>query len=172
MTRLLLINPPEGLDQALRSSPLMDGFPIETAASDADALRRLRIRSYGVVFSSPSTAVESDLVFLEEARLARPGVRPIVLTSGAAPEEVIAALRSRVFAFFSEPYDLSEIVDMAKRAAQATEWHEGIDVVSAKPDWISVRVNCGLLTVERLVRYLSELGKDIPEAGRDEVMLA
>ena len=172
MTRVLLIDPPEKLGQALRSSPLMEGVLIESAASDADALRRLRIRSYDVIFSNPSTSVEDDLVFLEEARLARPGVRPIVLTSGAAPEEVIAALRSRVFAFFSEPYDLPEIVDMAKRAAQATEWHEGIEVLSAKPDWISLRVNCGLLTVERLVRYLSELGKDIPEPGRDEVMLA
>jgi len=54
----------------------------------------------------------------------------------------------------------------------AREWHDGIEVVSAKPNWISVRVNCGLLTVERLVRFLSELGKDIPEPGRDEVMAA
>jgi anti-sigma regulatory factor (Ser/Thr protein kinase) len=99
-------------------------------------------------------------------------VRPIVLTPEAAPEEVIAALRSRVFAFFSAPFDLPEVVDMAKRAARATEWHEGIEVVSAKPDWISLRVNCGLLTVERLVRFLSELGGDIPESDRDEVMLA
>jgi len=172
MTRLLLIEPPEDLAAALRSSPLLEGTVIETAASDADALRRLRIRSYDVVFSDPSTPVEDDLVFLEEARLARPGVRPVVLTSGAAPEEVIAALRSRVFAFFSAPWDLPEITDMAKRAVAATEWHEGIEVVSAKPDWISLRVNCGLLTVERLVRFLSELGKDLPEAAREEVMLA
>jgi anti-sigma regulatory factor (Ser/Thr protein kinase) len=172
MTRLLLINPPENLAEALRTSPLLEGALVESAVTDAEALRRLRMRSYDVVFTSPSTPVETDLVFLEEARLARPGVRPIVLTLEAAPEEVIAALRSRIFAFFSAPYDLSEVVDMAKRAARATEWHEGIEVVSAKPDWISLRANCGLLTVERLVRFLSELGKDIPEPGRDEVMLA
>jgi anti-sigma regulatory factor (Ser/Thr protein kinase) len=172
MTRLLLIDPPEDLAEALRTSPLLEGALVESAVTDADALRRLRLRSYDVVISSPSTPVEADLVFLEEARLARPGVRPIVLTPGAAPEEVIAALRSRVFAFFSAPYDLLEIVDMTKRAARATQWHEGIEIVSAKPDWISLRANCGLLTVERLVRFLSELGKDIPEPGRDEVMLA
>ena len=172
MTRLLLINPPEDLAKALRTSPLLEGALVESAVTDAEALRRLRMRSYDVVLTSPSTPVEADLVFLEEARLARPGVRPIVLTSEAAPEEVIAALRSRVFAFFSAPYDLPEIVDMTKRAARATQWHEGIEIVSAKPDWISLRANCGLLTVERLVRFLSELGKDIPEPGRDEVMLA
>jgi anti-sigma regulatory factor (Ser/Thr protein kinase)/CheY-like chemotaxis protein len=172
MTRLLLINPPQDLLEALRASPLLEGALVESVVTDAEALRRLRMHSYDVVFSSPSTPVEANLVFLEEARLARPGVRPIVLTSEAAPEEVIAALRSRVFAFFSAPYDLPEVVDMTKRAVRATEWHEGIEVVSAKPDWISLRVNCGLLTVERLVRFLSELGKDVPEPGRDEVMLA
>ena len=172
MTRLLLIDPPEDLAQALRTSPLLEGALVESVPTDAEALRRIRLHSYDVILSNPSTPVEADLVFLEEARFARPGVRPIVLTSEAAPEEVIAALRSRVFAFFSAPYDLSEIVDMAKRAARAKEWHEGIEIVSAKPDWISLRANCGLLTVERLVRFLSELGKDIPEPGRDEVMLA
>jgi anti-sigma regulatory factor (Ser/Thr protein kinase)/CheY-like chemotaxis protein len=172
MKRLLLIDPPEDLARALRTSPLLEGALVESAVSDADALRRLRMRSYDVVFSSPSTPVEADLVFLEEARFARPGVRPIVLSSEAAPEEVIAALRSRVFAFFSAPWDVPEIVDMARRAVEATEWHEGIEVVSAKPEWISLRVNCGLLTVERLVRFLSELGRDVPEADREEVMLA
>jgi anti-sigma regulatory factor (Ser/Thr protein kinase) len=172
MTRVLLIDPPEDLTEALSSSPLLEGAFVETAVTDAEALRRLRMRGYDVVFTNPSTPVEADLVFLEEARFARPGVRPIVLTPEAAPEEVIAALRSRVFAFFSAPYDLPEVVDMTKRAARATEWHEGIEVVSAKADWISLRVNCGLLTVERLVRFLSELGRDIPESDRDEVMLA
>jgi anti-sigma regulatory factor (Ser/Thr protein kinase)/CheY-like chemotaxis protein len=172
MTRLLLIDPPQELGDALRSSPLMEGTFVDCAAGEADALRRLRIRSYDVLFTCPSTPVRSDLVFLDEARRARPGVRPVVLTAEAAPEEVIAALRSRVFAFFSAPWDLPEITDMARRAIAATDWHEGIEVVSAKPDWISLRVNCGLLTVERLVRFLSELGKDLKEEAREETMLA
>jgi anti-sigma regulatory factor (Ser/Thr protein kinase)/CheY-like chemotaxis protein len=172
MTRLLLISPPEELARALRSSPLLEGTLVDAATGEADALRRLRIRSYEVIFTDPARSVEDNLLFLEEARLARPGVRPVVLTSEAAPEEVIAALRSRVFAFFSAPWDLPEITDMARRAMAATEWHEGIEVVSAQPDWISLRVNCGLLTVERLVRFLSELGKDLPAAEREETMLA
>jgi anti-sigma regulatory factor (Ser/Thr protein kinase)/CheY-like chemotaxis protein len=172
MTRLLLIDPPEDLADSLRSSPLLEGALVDHAAGEADALRRLRIRSYEVLFTSPTTSVRDDLVFLEEARRARPGVRPVVLSSEAAPEEVIAALRSRVFAFFSAPWDLPEMTDMARRAVVATDWHEGIEVVSAKPDWISLRVNCGLLTVERLVRFLSELGKDLNEADHEDTMLA
>ena len=90
MTRLLLIDPPQDLAKALASSPLLEGSLVEIAPNDADALRRIRIRGYDVVFSNPKTPVEADLVFLEEARLARPGVRPIVLTDGVFdPEQVV-----------------------------------------------------------------------------------
>jgi anti-sigma regulatory factor (Ser/Thr protein kinase)/CheY-like chemotaxis protein len=169
--RILLIDPGEVLVKALKSSPLLDGHFLYTAAGDADALRRLRIRSYDVLLTSPRSSVEEDLVLIEEARLARPGVRPIVLASGAAKEEVIAALRSRVFAFFTEPLDPSEIADMTARALDAGLWKDGFEVVSAKPDWIALRVNCRVLTIERLVSFLSELSRDLP-ADRDGLMLA
>jgi anti-sigma regulatory factor (Ser/Thr protein kinase)/CheY-like chemotaxis protein len=172
MARLLLIDPPPDLEEALRSSPQLEGVVVDTAGTDGEALRRLRIHPYDVLFTNPSTGVENDLLLLAEARLARPGVRPIVLTEAAAPEQVIKALRSQVFAFFSRPWNQAEVTDMTRRAVAASDWHEGIEVVSARPDWISLRVNCALLTVERLVRFLSELGRDLAEGDRDEVMLA
>ena len=172
MARILLVGPEERLTRALRSSPLLEGAFIDAAAGEADALLRLRLRSYDVLLTSPSTSVEEDLVLLEEVRFARPGVRPILLTPQAAPEEVIRALRSRVFAFFSAPLDLPEIVDMTRRAVDARDWHEGIEVVSARPEWVALRVNCALLSAERLVRFLSELRRDVPEADRDGAMFA
>jgi len=172
LTRLLLVDPVDGVTEALRKAPLLEGAFVDVAAGNADALFRLRLRGYDVVLTSPASPVEEDLVFLDEVRLARPGVRTIVLTNTAAPDQVIAALRSRVFAFFSAPFDLPELVDMTRRAADAMEWHDGIEVVSASPDWIALRVNCGLLTAERLVRFLSELRRDVPDADRDGAMLA
>jgi anti-sigma regulatory factor (Ser/Thr protein kinase)/CheY-like chemotaxis protein len=172
MARILLVDPDEQLTKALRSSPLLEGAFVDAAVGDADALRRLRRRSYDVVLTNPSTSVEEDLVLLEELRFARPGVRPILLTRQAAPDEVIRALRARVFAFFSAPLDVPEIVDMTRRAADARDWHEGIEVVSARPEWVALRVNCALLSAERLVRFLSELRRDVPGADRDGVMFA
>jgi CheY-like chemotaxis protein/anti-sigma regulatory factor (Ser/Thr protein kinase) len=172
VTRILLVDPDEALAQALRTTPQLEGTSVDVAAGDADALHRLRALAYEVVLTSPRTPVEEDLAFLEEARLARPGVRPIVLSEDAAPEQVIAALRSRVFAFFSAPWDVPEIVDMTRRALEATGWHEGIEVVSALPEWIALRVNCGLLSAERLVRFLTELRRDVPEADRDGALFA
>jgi anti-sigma regulatory factor (Ser/Thr protein kinase) len=172
MGRILMVDPDEGLLHKMQSSPLLEGHYVYRAAGDADALRRLRIRSYDVLVTSPSTSVDEDLVFIDEARLVRPGVRPILLATPAPPEAVIAALRSRVFAFFTAPFDAPEIADMVGRALEAGLWKDGFEVVSARPDWIALRVNCRVLTVERLVTFLSELSRDVPDADRDGLMLA
>ncbi len=172
MARILMVAPEEGLLKALRGSPLLESHSIETASSEADALRHLRRRAYDVVVSSPDTDIEADAPLLGEVRAARPGVRVVLLTPRTTPEQVIGALRRRVFACFSAPFDPSEIADMLARAAEAEHWKDGIEVVSATPDWISVRVNCRLLSAERLVNFLTELRSDVPETPRDDLMFA
>ena len=80
-------------------------FPMEYSVGHADALLRLRVRSFGVVITSPDSTVEEDLALLEEMRVIRPGVKSIVLARRSTPDEVIAALRARVFACFTPPFD-------------------------------------------------------------------
>ena len=66
-------------------------------------------------------------------RLVRPGVRIVLLAPRTTPELVIGALRKRVFACFSAPFDASEIADMLSRALEAGDWKDGIEVLSATP---------------------------------------
>jgi anti-sigma regulatory factor (Ser/Thr protein kinase) len=172
MARLLLVDPDDALLDSLRASPLLAGHTVDQAAGDADALRRLRHDAYDVVLTCPRTTIDEDLALLKEAREVRPGVRAILLAPRATPTEVVAALRSRVFACFTAPFDAGEIADMARRATEPGEWREGIEVLSAKPGWLSVRVNCRLLSAERLVRFLTELGSDVPEAERGGLLAA
>jgi len=172
MARILMIAPDEGLLKALRLSPLLATHSVDVARGEADALRRLRQRAFDVVVTSPSTDVEQDAPVIDEIRTARPGVRLVLLAPRTTPEQVIVALRERVFACFSAPFDPSEIADMVSRAADADAWKDGIEVVSATPDWIQARVNCRLLSAERLVNFLTELRSDVPEAPRDDFMMA
>jgi DNA-binding NtrC family response regulator len=74
---------------------------MEYSVGHADALQRLRMRSFGVVITSADSAIDEDLALLEEMRLIRPGVKCILLASHSTPDEVIAALRARVFACFT-----------------------------------------------------------------------
>jgi anti-sigma regulatory factor (Ser/Thr protein kinase)/DNA-binding NarL/FixJ family response regulator len=172
MARILMITPEDALLQALRRSPLLEEHSIELAAGETAALRRLRQRAFDILVTAPDTNIEHDTSLLDEVRAARPGVRVILLAPRTTPEQVILALRERVFACFSAPFDPSEIADMLARATEAGDWKDGIEVLSATPDWIHVHVNCRLLSAERLVNFLTEMRSDVPDAPREDFMFA
>jgi anti-sigma regulatory factor (Ser/Thr protein kinase) len=170
MTRALLIGFDRRMAADFRASA--PGLEAEVAPGPVEAIRALRWRFFDVVLTSPETSVLEDLSLLHELRAARPGVRVIVLAHEATPRDVLAALRAHVFACFSAPFEMPEIVHMARRAAEADGWLDGIEVLSAKAGWLGVRVNCRLLTAERLVSFLTQLARDVPEAERDGLMTA
>jgi anti-sigma regulatory factor (Ser/Thr protein kinase)/ActR/RegA family two-component response regulator len=171
VSRALLIDAEPPFVEGLARSPSLAGVDLDVAVGEADALRRLRRYAYPVLVSSPRTSLSSDLALLDEIRAARPGVRTILLSPEATPEEVIVALRERVFACFSVPFDAGELADMMRRAIDAEDWRNGIEVVSAQRNWVSLRVACRLLTADRLVAFLKELRSDVPDEERDHLIL-
>jgi anti-sigma regulatory factor (Ser/Thr protein kinase)/CheY-like chemotaxis protein len=172
MRHILLIGTGSDVNRSIEEALAKAGCAFECAAGNADALRRLRRESFDVVVTSPVTTVEEDLALLEEIRSIRPGVKPIVLAPQSAPEDVIAALRARVFLCFTAPYEAAEIAEIAARAAAETDWRSDIEVLSARRGWVSLRVNCRMLTAERLVTFLREMRSDLPPADHESLMLA
>jgi anti-sigma regulatory factor (Ser/Thr protein kinase)/ActR/RegA family two-component response regulator len=172
MSRVLVIESTDPVSRAIGGALIGWNFPMEYAAGNADALHKLRMKSFGVVITSPESTVEEDLALLTEMRAIRPGVKSIVLAPHSTPEEVIAALRARVFSCFTPPFDAEEIAHMACSAASDSEWRDDIQVLSARPGWVSVRVNCRLLTAERLINFAKELSAQLPEDARLEMIQA
>jgi anti-sigma regulatory factor (Ser/Thr protein kinase)/ActR/RegA family two-component response regulator len=171
MSRILIIGD-QNLGREIGATLSAADMPVEYSAGHADALQRLRMRSFGVVITSCDSAVDEDLALLAEMRAIRPGVKCIVLARHSTPDEVIAALRARVFACFTPPFDPDEIAHLASGAASDSQWRDDIQVLSARPGWVSVRVNCRLITAERLMTFAKELSVQLPEDTRQEMMQA
>ena len=170
--RVLLIGKQSQISSSLEAALTVRKCIFRYAAGSADSLRQLRKEPYDVVITDPATSVDEDLALLSELRAIRPGVRVIVLAQESTPEEVIAALRARVFLVKSAPFDADEIAEYALRSASTADSPLGIEVLSAHRDWVSLRVNCQMLTAERLIEFLTELQTGIPEGSREELMMA
>lgn len=171
-SRVLLIGKDAQLSKTLENALDTRNCKFRYAAGCADALRQLRRTPYDVIVTDPATSIDEDLALLSEMRTIRPGVRVIVLAQETTPEDVIAALRARVFLVKSAPFDPEEIAEYALRAGSAADSPLGIEVLSAHRDWVSLRVNCQMLTAERLVEFLKELQSGLSEGPRHEVMMA
>jgi anti-sigma regulatory factor (Ser/Thr protein kinase) len=172
MSRVLIIGSHAPVSRDVGDSLCAAGLPIEYSAGNADALKRLRIRSFGIVITSPDSAIDENLVLLEEMRSIRPGLKCIVLANGSTPEKVIAALRARVFACFTPPFDSYEIANLTKQAASDTQDGEDIEILSARPGWVSVRVNSRLISAERLLSFAKELSAQLPDDAKHDILQA
>jgi anti-sigma regulatory factor (Ser/Thr protein kinase) len=172
MRRLLLAGDHDEIRAALERAGLGADVLTETCGGNSDAVRLLRTRAFDVVITHPATPMRDTLPVAREMHAARPCVRVIVLAPDAAPGEVIEALRAHVFACFTAPIDAREVASVAAQALDLASWRDGIEVVSGLPHWVSLRVECRLLTAERLVRFMTEYRSDIPEGERDLLMTA
>jgi len=172
MSRILVIGSNTEVSREIGAILSAAEYPMEHSAGNADALRRLRLRSFGIVVTCPESTIDEDLALLEEMRAIRPGIKCIVLAHHSTPDRIIAALRARVFACFTPPFDPIEIASVASGAASENRWRDDIEVLSARPGWVSVRANCRLITAERLLIFMKELNAQLPEQTRWEMMMA
>ena len=173
MRRVLLIGGARALENALRRQTALADVALEYAAGSAHALRLHRHTTYDAVLTDPVTTVDEDLALLEEMRHIRPGVKVIVLSPPAGAEEVIRALRARVFACFDAPFSQSDVADMVRLAVEEADGRDGIELLSATRDWISLRMDCRYLTAERVVSFLGQLREgDLPRDQGDELLAA
>jgi anti-sigma regulatory factor (Ser/Thr protein kinase)/CheY-like chemotaxis protein len=147
-------------------------YDIEVARGSLDALRRLGQRAFDVLVTSSRTHLDDDLALHEEAQRLRPGVKAVLLAPSATPPDIIAALRAKVFGCLTEPFDPADVSEMVREAAEADNWRDGIQVLSARAEWIWLRVTCSLVTADRLTGFINALRGDVAETVRDELLIA
>jgi anti-sigma regulatory factor (Ser/Thr protein kinase)/CheY-like chemotaxis protein len=172
MGRVLVIGADGPVPLAIQGTTVLRDHEIHRATGSLEGLRFVRERACDVVVTDPVTSIAEDLALAAELSRVRPGVRVIALAPAASHEDLVAALRAHVFACFTPPFEAAEIVDMIRAALKASDWRDGLEVVSALPHWFTLRAACHLLTADRLVRFMTEQQTDLPDEERDLLIAA
>ncbi len=170
---LVVIVGPEGAHvRALQGDSRLGGHELFRCSGSLEAVRCARSRPVDVLLTDPATPIEEALALVDEIKALRSDVRIIVLAPALTDAEVIRALRAHVFACFTEPFDLAELAELTRSAMNASDWKDRIEVLSGTPTWLTLRVACRLVTVDRLTRFMTEWRADLPSAERDLPMAA
>ena len=172
MSRVLIIGSHTPISREIGRALTAAHLPTVYSAGPADALKRLRTRRFDVVITSADSDIEENLALLEEMRSIRPDLKCIVLAQYSTPDKVIAALQARVFGCFTPPFDTQEIAALVARAASDNQSRDDIEILSARPGWVSIRANCRLVTAERLLSFAKELSAQLPEDAKQEIIQA
>jgi anti-sigma regulatory factor (Ser/Thr protein kinase) len=150
---------------------VLPAWNIARAANNRAALEMLKVRAYDLVLTGGETSARRDVELLRQIRIVRPHIRLIIITSESTPADVIAAMRERAFSYFSEPYSMPAFEQMLLLATTSPVWDEGIEVLSATPQFIQLVARCDLKTANRLLQFIHEIA-DLPIKERESVGVA
>lgn len=159
--------------EELRISP--DDWPecrIVELQREADAVAYLSYRAVDVVLTSPATPARRVMTLARRARELQPGVRVIVLALDLTAADILEALRSQVYATFTLPAAPDDLRATVRQALEDDHWQSGIEVQSAVPHWIALRVACRRVNAERLTHFMNELAADLSADERDHLITA
>jgi anti-sigma regulatory factor (Ser/Thr protein kinase)/ActR/RegA family two-component response regulator len=172
MGHILIVGGDRQHVDALRNANQLQGHDFAICEDALAAIRHARNHPVDVVITDPTTGVDHDLALVEELKSLRPDVRTIVLAPAISNAEVLNTLKAHVFACFSEPLRMAEIAEMTRAALEASEWRDGIEIVSGLPNWLTLIVSCRMLTADRLTQFMTEWRADVPSDERDLLMTA
>jgi DNA-binding response OmpR family regulator len=159
------------IDELLKSVLVAEGWNVHCVVDNQDALSLASMKPFDLIITGRKTRGPEDIDFLRKIRGARPHLRLIILTDQWTPGDIIAAMREGAFSYFVAPFETSALTEMVRAAMYEPYWDDGIEILSATPDWIRLTARCDLLTADRLVRFLHGFG-GIPQADKDQVIFA
>jgi len=167
----LVVDPEPDVAGVLRKVLNSEQWNIVHAEDNRDVLRLVEARPYDLIITGARTTGTEDVELLRKIRRVRPHVRLIILTDQSTPTDVLTAMRQRAFSYFSTPFSSESLAEMVGIATREPAWDDGLELVSATPDWISVIARCDKQTADRLVQFLQEVS-DLPEPEKDDVAAA
>ena len=170
--RVLIVDDDPDIHVLLNSILAEVGCQMDGACDGLDALTRLNSAHYDLVLTDVCMPGIDGLELLQRIRESHPALPVVVITAQNTPETVVRAIRDKAFTYFSKPFSPSAVIDMVTRALQTAVGSNDIEVLSARPNWIALRVRCKFEIADRLVQFLRELQVDLTSDQQADIALA
>jgi anti-sigma regulatory factor (Ser/Thr protein kinase) len=168
----LVVGPADELELMLPAEAVIE---VDRAESPADAIVRLARKPYHLVLidhTAEGDVTEEQLGYIRALQAIRPESKAIVLASHTTTRKVIEALRHGMAAFFSRPFDPSTVRRAIVTALSIPNWSDGIELLSASPEFISIRLHYSMDTADRLTQFLKELPCTLADPERTDLSVA
>jgi anti-sigma regulatory factor (Ser/Thr protein kinase)/CheY-like chemotaxis protein len=167
LKKILVVDPSPEVGDML-SRVLASAWEIVPAPDNRAALAMVEMRPYQLIITAGKSSGKEDVELLRKIRSIHPHTRMIILTDKRTPMDVLASMRERAFSYFSEPFSMESLAEMVRSAAEGSCWDDGIEVLTARPEWVSLAVRCDVKTADRLIQFLREI-TDIRDEERQRV---
>jgi DNA-binding NtrC family response regulator len=117
--RILLVEDDDAVRSTVVTCLECEGYPVDAAASTAEAMSRLNGADYPIVISDIYIDEHTGLDVLKAARGRDPECAVILMTARGTMETVMEATRGGVFDYIAKPFEIDRLLDAVQRAEAA-----------------------------------------------------
>ena len=167
----LLVDSCPEINQLLRNLFAENEWDVEYVKDNRAALEAASSHPFDLIVTGQRSSGQEDVELLRKLRMSRPHTRLIILADEYVPGDVLASIRERAFSYFAQPFSTERLADMIRIATDEPYWDDGIEILSATPEWIRLAVRCDLPTANRLIQFYRE-ASGLPDAETEEVAAA
>lgn len=164
---ILIVEDDPVVAELMRAS--LGDYCVSVAATGEAALQQFANRPFDVVLCDLTLPGMGGLQVIQEIRSRQPQARIMVVSAYGTAENLLATLREQVVDFLVKPFTPH---DLQCAVANLLACEQAIEVVSATPQWIELRMPASFQVAASLDNFFANLHVDIDEGTRRSVGLA
>jgi CheY-like chemotaxis protein/anti-sigma regulatory factor (Ser/Thr protein kinase) len=171
MSQILVVDDDPTLHELIEAALTSDGHTLRHAFTGQEWLKMLERGHFELVLIDYVMPGMDGGEFLDQLRQNYPDLKAMMITGFGTPEAVLSAMRKKVCDFILKPFSIADLRAAVSAALGDCAVVE-IEVISAEPHWVQLRVPCDLAAVPILQKLLIQLKADLPEETREAMAYA
>jgi CheY-like chemotaxis protein/anti-sigma regulatory factor (Ser/Thr protein kinase) len=156
MSRILVVDDDRTTLFVLKN--LLDGagYATSIARDGVEAVEALRAEDFDLLLLDVWMPRMNGLEVLASLRTRKRRPPVVVMTSDDTPETLLKAVREQAFTYVHKPVDSSALLETVGEALASPDLAR-IEVISASPEWVELRVPCTRDAAERIGVVMAHL---------------
>ena len=170
--RILVVDDNRELQKLVRSALEHKGYDVLTAGDAVQGLELIARGKIDLALLDVMMPGMDGLTMLSHLREHNDNLRVIIMTALNTPETAVGALREQACDWLRKPFEIQQLLSAVQTALELNPSNGNIEVLSAHPEWIELRVPCDPSAVDPLERLMAQLKTDLPRETRENVTYA
>jgi CheY-like chemotaxis protein/anti-sigma regulatory factor (Ser/Thr protein kinase) len=171
MKSILVVNEDPRLQETVLQALKGENHHVWWAFNAAHARELAADLMVDLIIADFKTPVTDGEELVELLRREHPNLKFVLIIERGTPAAAIAALREHVCDFLVSPFTIEELRAVVNSALAECAADE-IEVISAHPEWIDLRVPCDRATLAPLEKLLREVQTDLPPEMAEAIIYA
>jgi DNA-binding response OmpR family regulator len=170
--RILIIDDDPDIHRLLADALHDSGRYFESAYDNGEGLRKVQNSPWDLVIADVKLNGIDGMELLQRMRGICPGTPVVVMTVDTTAEKIVSAIRGNAFSWFRKPFVTHSVREVVDSALAAARTEDEIEVISATPRWLELRLRAKLATATRALHFLRQIETGLQEAEHEKVALA